>query len=334
MSIARLPRRLAPPPLRIMRLTSVLDWLSRQLRTLPLPLAGCLLVLMIWSQAASKVQTSLGALPGPAEVWEQVGNLWDEHQREREKAEAFYQRQRERHAEAKIADPEAELRLRPYPGRPTFVDQVQTSLTTAMSGFLLASVLAIPAGIALGLSPGLYAMFNPAIQVLRPISPLAWLPIVTLVVSAVYVTDDPAVPKAFVVSMLCVTLCSMWPTLVSTAVGASTVSSDLVNVSRVLNLGTLTHVFRVVIPSAIPMIFTGLRTSLGVAWMVLIAAEMLAQNPGLGKFVWDEFQNGSSSSLGRIMVAVIAIGLIGFLLDRGMLALQRWVSWDKSQALR
>ena len=89
-----------------------------------------------------------------------------------------------------------------------------------------------------------------------------------------------------------------------------------------------------VLPSALPMIFTGLRLSLGIAWMVLIAAEMLAQNPGLGKFVWDEFQNGSSNSLGRIMVAVIVIGLIGFLLDRGMLYLQRFLSWDKSAALR
>ena len=91
---------------------------------------------------------------------------------------------------------------------------------------------------------------------------------------------------------------------------------------------------RIVLPSALPMMFTGLRLSLGIAWMVLIAAEMLAQNPGLGKFVWDEFQNGSSQSLGRIMVAVIVIGLIGFLLDRLMLMLQRALVWDKSSAQR
>jgi nitrate/nitrite transport system permease protein len=93
-------------------------------------------------------------------------------------------------------------------------------------------------------------------------------------------------------------------------------------------------VLRVVLPASVPMIFAGLRTSLGVAWMVLIASEMLAQNPGLGKFVWDEFQNGSSASLGRIMVAVVSIGCIGFLLDRGMLWLQRSVSWDKTAVLR
>ena len=104
--------------------------------------------------------------------------------------------------------------------------------------------------------------------------------------------------------------------------------------SRVLRLSKLTHIVKIVLPSSVPMIFAGLRLSLGVAWMVLIASEMLAQNPGLGKFVWDEFQNGSSQSLGRIMVAVVVIGLIGFLLDRGMLALQRAVSWDKTAILR
>ena len=114
----------------------------------------------------------------------------------------------------------------------------------------------------------------------------------------------------------------------------ATIDPDLQNVSRVLKLAPLTHVRKIVLPSAVPMIFTGLRLSLGVAWMVLIAAEMLAQNPGLGKFVWDEFQNGSSDSLARIMVAVITIGLIGFMLDRGMLALQKWLSWDKRSDLR
>jgi len=93
-------------------------------------------------------------------------------------------------------------------------------------------------------------------------------------------------------------------------------------------------VMKIVLPSAIPMVFTGLRLSLSVAWMVLIATEMLAQNPGLGKFVWDEFQNGSSNSLGRIMVAVFVIGIIGFMLDRLMLIIQRWACWDKSLALR
>ena len=117
-------------------------------------------------------------------------------------------------------------------------------------------------------------------------------------------------------------------------VGVANIDPDLKNVSRVLKLDPLTHVRKIVLPSAVPMIFTGLRLSLGVAWMVLIAAEMLAQNPGLGKFVWDEFQNGSSESLARIMVAIVTIGLIGFMLDRCMLMLQKWLSWDKRSDLR
>ena len=299
-----------------------------------LPVVGLLLMLLVWDQGARQVETSLGNLPGPVAVWEQAGNLLAEHRVEREKAAAFYKRQDARHAAQLAADPNATLTHRRYTGKPTFIDQIGTSLLTVMSGFLLASVIAIPVGIAIGLSPTLYAMFNPVIQIFRPVSPLAWLPIVTLVVSAVYVSDNPVVSRSYLVSMLCVMLCSIWPTLVNTAVGASTVSSDLVSVSRVLRLNALSHVWRVVLPSAIPMIFAGLRTSLGVAWMVLIASEMLAQNPGLGKFVWDEFQNGSSASLGRIMVAVVAIGLIGFALDRCMLWLQRNVSWDKNAVLR
>ncbi len=120
--------------------------------------------------------------------------------------------------------------------------------------------------------------------------------------------------------------------VINTSVGVASINQDLVNVSRVIRLPALKHVQKVVLPASIPMIFTGMRLSLGVAWMVLIAAEMLAQNPGLGKFVWDEFQNGSSDSLARIMAAVLVIGIIGFLLDRGMLALQKYFSWDKSSA--
>lgn len=307
---------------------------SLWVKALLLPLAGVLMLLLVWDQGARRVETSLGTLPGPAAVWEQAGRLLDEHRAEREKAAAFQQRQVERNARLLAENPDAEIRPRSYPGKPTFIDQIATSLYTVMSGFLLASLIAIPLGMAIGLSPTLYAMCNPVIQLFRPVSPLAWLPIVTLVVSAVYVSDNPSISKSYLVSMLCVMLCSIWPTLVNTAVGASTVSSDLVNVSRVLRLHALSHVWRVVMPSAIPMIFAGLRTSLGVAWMVLIASEMLAQNPGLGKFVWDEFQNGSSTSLGRIMVAVITIGLIGFALDRSMLWLQRNLRWDKTAVLR
>ncbi|EGR2795475.1 ABC transporter permease [Vibrio navarrensis] len=303
-------------------------------RLLLLPLIGILLFLLAWHLSARQVETSLGTLPGPAQTYQQFVNLLDEHQHERDKAQRFIERQEKRNAQKLALDPSAEVKIRPYTGKPTFFDQIATSLVTVACGFLLASVIAIPIGILLGLNQGLYLAFNPIIQLLKPVSPLAWLPIVTMVVSATYVSDDPLLAKSFVNSLLTVALCSVWPTLINTAVGVTSVDKDLLNVSKVLQLSWWRHIRTIVLPSAIPMMFTGLRLSLGIAWMVLIAAEMLAQNPGLGKFVWDEFQNGSSDSLGRIMVAVIVIGLIGLLLDRGMLQCQRWLSWNKQTALR
>jgi len=306
----------------------------RVIQAVGIPVAALAVFLMLWSVLAAKVTTSLGQLPGPAKVWEQALVLVDEHQAERAKEEAFYERQEKRNAEKLAADPNAEVRIRPYTGAPTFFDQILTSLITVATGFLIASLIAIPIGIVTGMSHTLYTALNPIIQLFKPVSPLAWLPIVTMVVSAVYVSDDPFFAKSFLNSAITVTLCCLWPTIINTAVGVSTVDKDLINVSRVLRLPWLTKTMKIVLPSSIPMMFTGLRLSLGIGWMVLIAAEMLAQNPGLGKFVWDEFQNGSSNSLSRIMVAVLVIGLIGFGLDRGMLLLQRKFSWDKSAILR
>ena len=301
-------------------------------RALGMPVLGIIAFLLLWQLAAQNIQTSLGTLPGPAEVAHQAGNLWVDYREEQERAAEFIAMQKERNAEILANNPDAEVRIRPYSGGVTFVDQILTSLGTVLSGFMLASLIAVPLGIVVGLNRYLYQAANPVIQVFKPVSPLAWLPIVTLVVSATYTADDPMFSKSFITSMITVSLCSLWPTLVNTIMGVNSVSQDLRNVSQVLRLPFLTHVWKVVLPSSIPMIFTGMRLSLGIAWMVLIAAEMLAQSPGLGKFVWDEFQNGSSESLGRIMVAVIVIGVIGLLLDRGMLTLQRLLSWDKSSA--
>ena len=307
---------------------------SSQLKAVLFPLLGILTFLLLWAQGAALVNTSLGQMPGPLQVYEQAGNLWAEHRAEQARAEEFYQRLDEMNARRLEQDPDFVPRERRYSGRTTFIDQVQTSLVTVMTGFVIASLVAIPLGILIGLSSNLYRAVNPIIQVLKPISPLAWLPLITLVVSAVYVSDNPMFSRSFLVSVFTVALCSLWPTLINTAVGVGNTSKDLLNVSRVLQLNWVTHVRRIVLPGAVPMIFTGLRLSLGIGWMVLIAAEMLAQNPGLGKFVWDEFQNGSSASLSRIMVAVLVIGLIGFALDRTMLMLQRLLSWDKSAVLR
>jgi nitrate/nitrite transport system permease protein len=299
-----------------------------------LPLIGILLFLFLWFNAARMIHTSLGEFPGPVQVWEQTTNLVTEHQEERQREQDFIARQEVRNAETLATDPQAKVVIRPYTGKPTFVDQIGTSLFTVLSGFFLASLIAIPLGILIGLNESVYAAVNPLIQLFKPVSPLAWLPLVTMVVSAVYVSQDPTFSKSYLTSMFTVLLCCLWPTVINTAVGVANVSKDLLNVSKVLRLDALTHVFRIILPASLPLMFTGLRLSLGIAWMVLIAAEMLAQNPGLGKFVWDEFQNGSSNSLGRIMVAVLVIGLIGFMLDRAMLLLQKKVSWDKNAILR
>ena len=294
--------------------------------------------LMLWSVGARNVETSLGQLPGPAMVWEQAQTLYQEHKQARAKEAAFDERMQGRLEKAIAAGKPQEdldkIAARRYTGVPTFLDQIVTSLVTVATGFVLASIIAIPIGILCGMSPLMYRAFNPIIQVFKPVSPLAWLPLVTMVVSALYVSNEPLFEKSFLNSAITVTLCCLWPTVINTTVGVSSVSKDLLNVSRVLRLNWLTKTVKIVLPSAIPMIFTGLRLSLSIGWMVLIAAEMLAQNPGLGKFVWDEFQNGSSNSLARIMVAVLVIGLLGFLLDRGMLLAQRAVSWDKNAVLR
>ncbi|WP_170461442.1 ABC transporter permease [Ruegeria arenilitoris] len=291
-------------------------------RLLMVPILSICAFLLLWATLAPKVQTSLGAVPGPAQVWEEMVNLNQDAQAKaakRAKFEAMVEKRNQKLIEAGRAD---EVKQVAYTGAPSYYQQIWTSIKTVFFGFLIATVVAVPLGIAAGLSPTANAALNPLIQVFKPVSPLAWLPIVTMIVSAVYVTNDGWFAKSFLISAITVTLCSLWPTLINTSLGVASIDKDLVNVSKVLKMNTWTKITKLVLPSALPLIFTGLRLSLGVGWMVLIAAEMLAQNPGLGKFVWDEFQNGSSSSLARIMVAVFTIGIIGFLLDRVMYALQ------------
>lgn len=276
------------------------------------PLAGIGGFLALWAMLAPLVQTSLGALPGPGDVWSALLSLLDEA------------------AASRVAAAQAVASGYVYTGPPTFIDQIFTSLETVAAGFVLATLFAVPLGLVAGMSKRVNAAINPLIQIMRPVSPLAWLPIVTMVVSASVSSDDPALPKSFVISAVVVMLCSLWPTLINTAIGTASIDKDLIAVGRVLRLGWFARLTKLVLPSSLPYIFTGMRLSLGTGWMVLIAAEMLAQNPGLGKFVWDEFQNGSEKSLARIMVAVVVIGLIGFALDRVMMALQAFVSRNRN----
>ena len=287
-----------------------------------IPLVAIAIFLTVWSRLSAGIETSLGRIPGPMAVWSQTQALWSDHLAEREKSVAFHERQKVRNAARLAEDPTATIVERKYTGKPTYIDQIFTSLKTVFAGFLLATIFAVPVGIFCGLSKTVSRALNPFIQLFKPVSPLAWLPIVTLLVSALYKSENPMFAKSFVTSAITVTLCSLWPTVINTALGVASIDRDLMNVARVLQLGMFTRLFKLVLPASLPLIFTGLRLSLGVGWMVLIASEMLAQNPGLGKFIWDEFQNGSSNSLARIMVAVFTIGLVGFLLDRVMYALQ------------
>jgi nitrate/nitrite transport system permease protein len=142
---------------------------------------------------------------------------------------------------------------------------------------------------------------------------------------------DSSMDKSFIISFVSVGLCAMWATLVNTSHGVSSVNKDYINVARVLQLSLSKKIFKIILPSALPLIFTGLRITLSVTWMVLIAIELLAQSPGLGSFVWEEFQNGASDSNAKILVAMLVIGLIGFLLDRSMVFVQRAFSFNRSE---
>ena len=301
------------------RLAPVTGWVA--------PVIGILLFLMFWQTVSGRIQTSTGEFPGPADVWRQSVHLLDEHRAERNRR-ALLQDQWQ---QEKTADYHATPHYEP---RPTFFEQAATSVITVMAGFGLAAVIAVPVGIAVGLSNVLYQALNPLIQLFKPVSPLAWLPLVTLVAGTGYGSADSLLPQSFLVSMITVLLCCLWPTVINTSIGVAGVEADWLNVSRVLRLDAFTHLRRIVLPAAAPAIFTGLRISLGIAWMVLVAAEMLARSPGLGQFIWEEFQSGGQHSLARILTAVIAIGLIGFLLDRAMLTVQRAVSWDHRAAIR
>ena len=156
-----------------------------------MPVVGLLLFLAIWNVVAKNIDTSLGQFPGPAQVWEQTFTLIDEHSAQRDKADAFYTRQEERNAARVAKDPTYVPKIREFTGAPTFFDQIWTSLYTVMVGFFIASIVAVPVGILCGLSKSAYSAMNPLIQIFKPVSPLAWLPLVTMVVSAVYVSDDP-----------------------------------------------------------------------------------------------------------------------------------------------
>jgi len=262
------------------------------------------------------------ALPSPTEVLHAYEALMKDHRQINADKIAFNKKTAKLNKD-RIAKGKAAIE---YTGRPSFVDQIKTSLITVFAGFLLALFIAVPTGIIMGLSPTIQSAINPFIQIFKPVSPVVWFLLVFMVVKTVAADFDT--DKSFVISFIAVGLCSMWATLVNTALGVATVDKDYINVAKVLRLGVFQNIFKIILPASLPLIFTGLRITLSVSWMVLIAIELLAQNPGLGSFVWEEFQNGANDSNAKIIVAMFVIGGIGFLLDRIMVMVQQLLSFE------
>lgn len=178
------------------------------------------------------------------------------------------------------------------------------SLLRVARGFLLGIAIATPLGFLLGVSRPLTRMFDPLMQILRPISPLAWLPLGLIL----FRKSEPA-------ALFAIAVCSMWPTVINTMVGVRSIPQDYWNVAKVLRLSRFTTFTRIIVPATLPYMFTGYRLSLGIAWLVIVASEMLTGTPGVGGFLWQEY---NSLVYAHILLAIITIGLVGFTLDRLM----------------
>jgi len=193
--------------------------------------------------------------------------------------------------------------------------QLAFSIARVLTGFLLAALVAIPLGFIIGMSPLLYRAFDPFIQVLKPISPLAWMPL------ALFTLKDSSVSAIFVIF-----ICSIWPMLMNTAFGVASVRREWLNVACTLEVGPLRKAFRVILPAAAPTIMTGMRISIGIAWLVIVAAEMLVGGTGIGYFVWNEWNN---LSIANIISGILAIGLVGMVLDQLLARMTRLVTFPE-----
>ena len=191
--------------------------------------------------------------------------------------------------------------------------QLAYSLGRVALGYGLAALVAIPLGFVIGMSPLTYRALDPFIQVLKPISPLAWMPL------ALYTIKDSSISGIFVIF-----ICSIWPMLINTAFGVASVRREWLNVARTLEVRPLRKAFEVILPAAAPTILTGMRISMGIAWLVIVAAEMLVGGTGIGYFVWNEWNN---LSLPNVIFAILVIGLVGMLLDLMFARLQQAVTY-------
>ncbi len=241
------------------------------LRSVLLPALGVLGVLLLWTLISEVVAHDL---PSPWRTWQES---------RRYVLEPFFK------------DGEMNQGM----GRLAFF-----SLVRVGKGFALALAVGTPVGFLLGLSRGFHQSFDPIVQFLRPISPLAWLPLGLII----FQKSEPA-------AIFTIALCAMWPTVINTAVGVRSISPDYLNVRRVLRLSRWKMLTKIIVPATLPYVFTGYRLSLGLAWLVIVASEMLTGTPGVGGFLWQEY---NSLVYSHIILSVVTIGAIGFLLDRLM----------------
>jgi nitrate/nitrite transport system permease protein len=252
-------------------MTGVSERTRRALTALVLPAAGAAAALLAWTAIS---QTVAPDLPSPWRTWQE--------------------------SKSYVLDPFfKEGEMNQGMGRLAFY-----SLVRVAKGYLLAILIGTPLGFVLGLSTAFRRAFDPLIQFLRPISPLAWLPLGLII----FQKSEPA-------AVFTIAVCAMWPTVINTAVGVRSINPDYLNVGRVLNLSRMKTLAKIIVPATLPYLFTGYRLSLGIAWLVIVAAEMLTGAPGVGGFLWQEY---NSLVYSHIILSILTIGVIGFLLDRLM----------------
>ena len=254
--------------------------LVRRLVNLLLPLCGVGLALLVWWGAS----TAVPDLPSPVRTWEESKIYILEPL-------------------AKRGEMDQGIVLLAY-----------YSLMRVARGFLLGIAMATPLGFLLGVSSTLTRMFDPIIQVLRPISPLAWLPLGLVL----FQKSEPA-------ALFAIAVCSMWPTVINTMVGVRAIPQDYWNVAKVLRLSKFTTFTRIIVPATLPYMFTGYRLSLGIAWLVIVAAEMLTGAPGVGGFLWQEY---NSLIYEHIILCILTIGTVGFVMDRMMSMVEQRLKWS------
>jgi nitrate/nitrite transport system permease protein len=235
-----------------------------------LPLIGVLCFVAIWGILSTQIKD----LPSPVQTWEE--------------SKLYILQPWEKRGETD----QGILRLALY------------SLYRVAKGFALGILIGTPLGFALGLSQTFTRMFDPVIQILRPISPLAWLPLGLVV----FQKSEPA-------ALFTIALCSMWPTVMNTMMGVRSIPQEYWNVAKVLRLTRFQTFTKVLVPATLPQMFTGYRLSLGIAWLVIVASEMLTGTPGVGGFLWQEY---NSFIISHILLCILTIGVVGFLLDRMM----------------